>query len=124
MLVATMAWGQSTTSDETERSDWKFGGELDVLSYATKALYGSFFAGRDAWRGRAIVSRVNVPGFVIPDGFDKRRVDAYAIAVDRFFGAKRNNLEGFWVGPGIGVATSGRYRNTSTSTPRRRATVV
>lgn len=98
-----MVFGQPATSAEDRVVDWKFGGELDALSYVTKGFYGSFFAGRDGWRGRAIVSRVNVPGFVIPDGFDKRRVDAYVIAVDRFFGSKRKNLEGFWIGPGIEV---------------------
>ena len=89
-------------AEEPRLSRWKFGGELDVLSYATKGYYGSFFAGRGSWRGRAIVSRVNPPGFANPEGFD-RRVDAYVVAVDRFFGSRRGSLEGLWIGPGVEI---------------------
>jgi hypothetical protein len=97
-LFATNALCQ--TPHESAPRNWKLGGELDALSYATKGYYGSFFAGRDGWRVRAIVSRVNPPGFANPEGFD-RQVNAYVLAADRFFGPRRRTLEGFWIGPGV-----------------------
>jgi len=79
---------------------WQFGSEIDVLPYATGGYYASAFAGQNGWRYRGVATRANIPSFMVADGFRDKRTDAYAVLVDRFFGAKRQNLEGFWIGGG------------------------
>ena len=98
-LVLTPGARCEPVSESASRK-WKSGGELDALSYATMGYYGSFFAGRDGWRGQTIVSRVNPPRFANPEGFS-RRVEAYVLAVDRFFGPRSRTLEGGSAGPGV-----------------------
>ncbi len=79
---------------------WTFGSEMDVLPYATKGYYGSAFAGWRGWRLRAVAARSTMPSFLVTNGFEGKRTDAYALLVDRFFGARRERLEGFWIGGG------------------------
>jgi hypothetical protein len=78
----------------------KLGSELDVLPYATGGYYGSGFLGRDGWKFRYVVARTNLPSFMVTDGFEDKRTDAYALLADRFLGARRGKLEGFWIGGG------------------------
>jgi hypothetical protein len=78
----------------------KLGSELDILPYATGGYYGSGFLGRDGWKFRYVVARTDIPSFLVTDGFEAKRTDAYALLADRFFGAKRGKLEGFWIGGG------------------------
>ena len=85
---------------ESGSGSWKFGGEVDALPYATGGYYGSVFAGRNGWRCRGVAARAKVPSLMVADGFRDKRTDAYAVLVDRFFGAKREKLEGFWIGAG------------------------
>ncbi len=82
---------------------WRFGTELDVLPFATKGYYGSFFAARDAWRIRGVAARSSVPGFMVKEGFNDKRTDAYAFLVDRFLGRKRVLQQGWWLGGGVEV---------------------
>ena len=79
---------------------WKFGIEIDLLPYATKGYYGSAFAGRDGRRFRGVAARSTTPSFLVTDGFKKKRTDAYAFLIDRFFGSKSQELKGFWIGGG------------------------
>jgi hypothetical protein len=79
---------------------WKVGTEIDALPYATGGYYGSAFVGHNGWRYRGVAARATVPSFMVTDGFKDKRTDAYAVLVDRFFGAKRQKLEGFWIGGG------------------------
>lgn len=87
-------------AEEENSGVWKFGTEIDALPYATKGYYGSAIAGHTGWRYRAIVARNTTPSFMVTDGFRDKRTDAYAVLADRFFGAKRQQLEGFWIGGG------------------------
>lgn len=80
---------------------WRFGTELDALPYATGGYYGSFVAARGAQRIRGVVARSTVPGFMVKEGFEEKRTDAFALLVDQFLGAKRKRQEGFWVGGGV-----------------------
>ena len=80
---------------------WKFGTEIDALPYATKGYYGSAVAGHNGWRYRVVAARNGTPSFMVTDGFRDKRTDAYAALADRFFGAKRQGLEGFWIGGGV-----------------------
>ena len=79
---------------------WTFGSELDVLPYITGGYYGSAFVGCSDWRLRAVAARSPLPSFLVTNGFEEKRTDAYALLVDRFVGAKRERLEGLWIGGG------------------------
>ena len=79
---------------------WKLGSELDVLPYAMGGYYGSGFMGRDGWKFRYVIARSPNPSFLVTNGFKDKRTDAYALLADRFIGAGRRNLEGFWIGGG------------------------
>lgn len=98
-LTARASHAQQTA--ETEKS-LQFGSEVDVVPYATGGYYGSGFWGisKEAIRFRYVVTRTNIPSFMVSDGFKDKRTDAYALLADKFIGAKRNKLQGLWVGGG------------------------
>ena len=93
---------------------WNFGGEIDALPYAAGGYYGSVFAAQESWRIRGVAARAAIPSFLVTDGFRDKRTDAYAILVDRFFGAKSQKQEGFWIGGG---AEYGRNRIRTKEAP-------
>jgi hypothetical protein len=100
LLTSTPARAAEPPAEETPRV-WRFGAEIDALPYATGGYYGSFVAARREWRVRAVAARSTMPGFLVEDGFEDKRTDAYALLVDRFLGARRSRQEGFWVGGGV-----------------------
>ncbi|MDP9051484.1 MAG: hypothetical protein M3O31_12325 [Acidobacteriota bacterium] len=79
---------------------WHFGTELDVLPYATRGYYGSFVVMHQGWRYRGVAARSTLPSFMVSDGFNNKRTDAYALLADRFFGPHREQSRGMWVGGG------------------------
>lgn len=79
---------------------WRFATELDALPYATGGYYASAVAAREAWRFRGVAASSKLPGFMIKEGFEDKRTNAYALLVDRFVGARANRQEGFWIGGG------------------------
>jgi hypothetical protein len=101
---------------------WKAGTEIDLLPYVMNGYYASAFVARDAWRLRGVAARSQAPSFLVTDGFEKKRTDAYALLVDRFMGQKKNRLQGFWIGGGAelwrsrirqdGTTDFARYDNT------------
>lgn len=90
----------SANDAATESRSWKVGTEVDVLPYAMGGYYGSAFLGHDGWRFRGVAARSDTPSFLVTNGFEKKRTDAYALLADRFLGSKRTQLKGFWVGGG------------------------
>lgn len=94
---------------------WKFGTEIDLLPYVMHGYYSSAFTAHGAWRVRGVAARSEAPGFLVSDGFEKKRTDAYAALLDRFVGRKKDRLEGFWGGGGIELWRS-RIRREGTST--------
>ena len=84
----------------TSSCSWKFGGETDPLPFILKGYYGSAFVGRNGWRWRGVVARSTAPSFLVTNGFKEKRTDGYAFLTDRFFGSKRKELSGFWIGAG------------------------
>lgn len=85
---------------QTAVGKWAFGSEIDALPFAMSGYYGSGFVGRDGWKLRAVAARSTLPSFMVTDGFRDKRSDAYALIADRFIGARRQKLEGPWVGGG------------------------
>jgi len=82
------------------RHKWTLGSEIDALPFAMNGYYGSGFMGRNGWKLRYVVARSTTPAFMVTDGFKDKRTDAYALLADRFVGARRQTLEGFWIGGG------------------------
>lgn len=87
---------QSTNGTETNNK-WNFGVELDVLPYATGGYFGAVWAGKNKWRGRALLADVNKPDFTTKDGFTNHHIKAYAVILDRFL---KDNWKGWWIGGG------------------------
>jgi hypothetical protein len=79
---------------------WSYGGEIDALPFLMRGYYGSGFVARDGWKLRVVAARSTMPSFMISDGFRDKRADAYALLADRFVGARRQKLEGAWIGGG------------------------
>jgi len=104
----------SANDAATGSRSWKLGTELDVLPYALGGYYGSAFLGHDGWRFRGVAARSDTPSFLVTNGFEKKRTDAYALLADRFLGSKRTQLKGFWVGGG-GEYWQSRIRQENTS---------
>jgi len=77
----------------------KFGTELDALPFATGGYYLSAFAGFDNIRFRTVLSQVNIPQFVVQDGFDENSLIAYTFLIDYFLNSKKE-MSGFWIGGG------------------------
>lgn len=100
LLFAQSASAVSKDDEAAVSRCWKVGSEIDALPYVMNGYYASAFVGRDAWRFRGVAARSQAPSFLVTDGFEKKRTDAYALLVDRFVGQKRNRLEGFWIGGG------------------------
>jgi hypothetical protein len=103
---------------------WKFGTEIDVLPYVMNGYYASGFVARDAWRFRGVAARSDAPSFLVTDGFEKKRTDAYALLVDRFVGQKRNSLQGLWIGGGAELWRSRIRQDGTTDFTRYNNTVV
>lgn len=83
----------------TPRS-WKFGSEMDILPFVSKGYYGSVFAARDGWKFRVVAAQSGTPSFLVAQGFNDKQTRAVALLADRFFGPRRQHLEGFWLGGG------------------------
>jgi hypothetical protein len=122
-LLYAQVPSQAVKGEEVAASpSWKFGSEIDVLPYVMNGYYASGFVARDAWRFRGVAARSQAPSFLVTDGFEKKRTDAYALLVDRFVGKKRNSLQGLWIGGGAelwrnrirqdGTTDFTRYNNT------------
>jgi hypothetical protein len=97
---AELVTREQTMPQQTAASKWAFGGEIDALPFVMSGYYGSGFVGRGGWKFRAVAARSTLPSFMVTDGFKDKRSDAYAVLADRFIGARRQKLEGLWVGGG------------------------
>lgn len=116
---------QAAKGDEVVASPtWKFGTEIDALPYVMNGYYASGFVARDAWRFRGVAARSQAPSFLVTDGFEKKRTDAYALLMDRFVGRKRNRLEGLWIGGGAELWRSRIRQDGTTDFTRYNNTVV
>ena len=94
LLLGSLAYGQPAGAAK----DLTIGFEADALPYITGGYYGSVWAGHNHVRYRAIISRINIPGFIIKSGFENNRIDAYAALADYFF---KPALKGWWIGGGV-----------------------
>jgi hypothetical protein len=84
------------------------GFEVDALPYINSGYYGSVWLGHEHLRYRAIVTRTDLPGFIVADGFDDANLNVVAAIVDYF---PRRHFNGPWIGIGVERwRTSARYK--------------
>mgnify|MGYP001402598041 CR=1 FL=1 len=72
--------------------------ELDVLPYITGGYFGAIWAGKGHVRGRALFAKVNMPEFIVPDGFRNNTIRSYALVGDYFMKADQT---GVWISGGF-----------------------
>jgi len=82
ILVPTMASSQNDIADEIAKSTIGF--ELDALPYVTGGYYGSVWYGLDRVRFRGVIAKVETPEFILEEGFENNKINAYAFIVDYF----------------------------------------
>ena len=101
LLLLTLALSSSleAQSEETlSERPMTIGAELDILPFATGGWYGSVWAGGSGTRLRAVASRVYVPAFAIPEGFQNHTITSVAALCDVFPGG---TFERWWIGGGL-----------------------
>lgn len=72
--------------------------EQDVLPYALGGYFANVWVGKEHFRARALMAKVNKPDFLIPSNFTNNRITAYALLGDYFF---KNDWKGLWIGSGV-----------------------
>ena len=92
-----------------ERPKFNFGSETDLVPFLTGGYYSSLWVSYDNFKLRSVLANVNMPDFLIPDGFDEYEVKANAIIIDYFF---NEDLTGHWLALGVEFWNN-RARNES-----------
>jgi len=93
----------------------RVGVELDLLPYMLGGAYGSAWLGREHWRARAVLTRTQLPGALVDDGFRDHSMTAYTALVDYFPDAR---LRGWWIGAGFEYWKNRVSRDDGTATAR------
>jgi len=81
-----------------EASGMRAGVELDVLPYITGGYFGAIWARKGHFGGRALFAKVNMPDFIVKDGFTNNEIRSYALVADYFLSKEQ---KGFWLGGGV-----------------------
>lgn len=63
----------------TTRAQWDGGVEMDVLPYVTGGWFGAGWLGSGHVRVRALAASVNMPFFVVQDGFTDNEIRSVAV---------------------------------------------
>lgn len=90
-------------------AQWEAGVELDFLPYATGGWFAAGWAGTGHLRVRALVADVNMPAFVVAEGFKDNHIQSRALTADVF---RRTGWQGWWLSAGP-VQWKGSIRHES-----------
>jgi len=112
-LLVTTALATST-ADAAPR----FGFESDLFAWASGGYHASAWFGTEQLRVRAINAVFYSPGFMVPDGFEHLRNQAWEFFVDVAWRAHANRFEGVWTGVGVELYYR-RVRNSDTGAEER-----
>lgn len=74
------------------------GVELDVLPYLTGGYFGAVWVGKGHVRARALYAKVNMPDFIVSDGFTNNTIRSFAFVGDYFLNKEQ---KGLWFGGGM-----------------------
>ncbi len=96
-MISSILFAQSNVKS----SHVKIGLEIDALPYITGGYYFSAWSGFDNFRVRGVFTHFNSPSFIIPDGFEDQKTDAYTLLVDYFPASKNSEFEKWWLGTGL-----------------------
>lgn len=77
--------------------------EQDMLPYILKGYIGTAWIGRNMERVRFSYAVAAAPKFTLNKDIESDVVNAFGISYEYFF---KENFNGFWFGPGIGVWTN------------------
>jgi hypothetical protein len=97
-LVLTLLLVSIYVATTAQTKKWNIGTEQDVLPYVTGGYYGSVWVGKNHLRVRALTAKVNKPEFMVPDGFEKNTVTAYALLGEYFL---KENWNGWSIAAGM-----------------------
>ncbi len=97
LLITSVIYSQTNNSDSRIR----VGLEIDALPYLTGGYYFSAWGGYNNFRLRGVFTNFNSPSFIIPDGFEKQKTDAYTLLIDYFPASNKNEFEKWWIGAGF-----------------------
>lgn len=98
LLLSVLGSLSIPVSAQPRPSGLAVGAEVDVLPYLTGGHFGAVWIGHGHLRARALLAKVNMPQFVIPEGFTNHKIDSYAVVVDYFLDAGQR---GWWIGSGL-----------------------
>ena len=79
----------------------RVGTEIDALPYLTGGHYFSIWSGYHNFRLRGVFTHFKSPSFIIPDGYEDQKTDAYTLLVDYFTVSDKNEFEKWWIGAGF-----------------------
>lgn len=74
------------------------GVELDVLPYLTGGYFGAVWVAKGHVRTRALYTKVNMPDFIVQDGFTNNTIRSFALVGDYFLNEEQTGL---WFGGGM-----------------------
>lgn len=97
-MISMTSWGQD--QKERNRTGITFGIEQDVLPYILKGGILTVWVGKDNFRIRSSYAKAINPKFMLGDKIESDQVNAFGMSFEYFF---KDNLEGLWLGPGIGI---------------------
>ena len=97
MIISSVMYSQGNESKSLIRT----GFEIDALPYITGGYYFSAWGGYEKFRLRGVITNINSPDFIIPDGFEDLETDVVTVIVDYFPLAQKNEYEKWWVGVGL-----------------------
>ncbi|SDQ79005.1 hypothetical protein [Flagellimonas zhangzhouensis] len=86
------------TGHSQQQNKIQVGVELDVLPYITGGYFGAIWARKGHFGGRALFAKVNMPDFIVPEGFTDNEINSYALIADYFL---NENQTGMWLGGGL-----------------------
>lgn len=98
LAIAFLIASRLALAGEGPQAPLHWATEVDLLPVATGGFYTSVVAGRDHWRLRLVVAEVRVPDGFAPSGWEKARIRAQALLVDRIL---RPGFAGPWIGGGL-----------------------
>ncbi len=71
--------------------------EIDVLPYLTGGYFGAVWVGKHHFRARALYADVNLPQFIVQEGFTMNHISSFALVGDYFF---NKSQRGLWLAGG------------------------